>query len=409
MEVIVRFAPSPTGIPHVGNIRTALFNYFFAKAIGGKFILRIEDTDQARKIEGAVDAIKDSLKWLGISWDEEIVQSENLAEYKKFADQLISKGLAREDNGAIRFNVPKAGATSWVDGVGNKEIEFQNSDIEDFIILKSDGFPTYHLANIVDDHAEKISHVIRGEDWISSAPKHIMLYNAFGWEPPIFAHVPNIFGTDGKKLSKRRGAKSVLDFKKEGFLPEALLNYLMLLGWSPKDDREILSKVDFEKEFKLENINDAPAIFDEKKLLWMNGEYIRKSSDAEFRESLLKFDPSISSILHYEEYTPLAKTRVKTLAEFKELAEDNKEVSLNDNQKRLAQELKDKYQTLSPWAAVPISNATIYVRDQLGNSTKDVYTVLTGKSQGLPFEQKLSIQGQAGTISLLDEILKNQK
>jgi glutamyl/glutaminyl-tRNA synthetase len=241
--VKVRFAPSPTGIPHVGNIRTALFDYFFAKNQNGKFILRLEDTDQSRKVEGAVEAIKESLSWLGAEWDEFVTQSERLSEYKKYAEELVKKGFATLENGAVRFIVEKSpGKISWEDAVGRKKVEYDSKDVEDFIILKADGFPTYHLANVVDDHLMEITHVIRGEDWIPSTPKHILLYNALGWDTPVFAHVPNVMGVDGKKLSKRRGAKSALDFKKEGFLPEALLNYLMLLGWSPKNDQEILTK-----------------------------------------------------------------------------------------------------------------------------------------------------------------------
>ena len=198
--VRVRFAPSPTGIPHVGNIRTALFDYCFAKSQKGVFVLRIEDTDQARLVEGAVDKIKESLSWLGATWDEFITQSERLDQYKKYAYDLVKIGKAREEEGAIRFIVSKEGVTSWVDAVGGKEISFQNKDIEDFIILKKDGFPTYHLANVIDDHLMDITHVIRGEDWIPSGPKHIMLYEAFGWTPPVFAHVPNVRDSSGKKL-----------------------------------------------------------------------------------------------------------------------------------------------------------------------------------------------------------------
>ena len=276
-KIKVRFAPSPTGILHVGGIRTALFNYFFARSKQGEFVLRNEDTDQARKVEGSVEATLESLKWLGADWDDFVTQSERLDEYRNYANQLLEKGHAREEEGAVRFITPKEGTTKWHDLIGDKDISFENSDIEDFIILKKDGYPTYHLANVIDDHLMGISHVIRGEDWIPSAPKHLMLYEAFGWIPPQFAHVPNVMGTDGKKLSKRRGAKSVLDFKNEGYLSEALLNYLMLLGWSPKNDREVLSRDEIEKEFSLERVNSAPAIFDERKLLWMNGEYIRRT------------------------------------------------------------------------------------------------------------------------------------
>jgi glutamyl-tRNA synthetase len=409
MSVIVRFAPSPTGIPHVGNIRTALFNYFFAKSKKGKFILRIEDTDQARKVDGAVEAIEQSLSWLGISWDKKIIQSGNLDEYKTAAKHLVEKGFAKEEEGAVRFLAPEEGILKWTDAVGHKEIEFKCSEVEDFVILKSDGFPTYHLANVVDDHAEGITHVIRGEDWIPSTPKHILLYKAFGWEEniPVFVHVPNIHGTDGKKLSKRRGAKSVLDYKKDGILADALLNYLMLLGWSPKDDREILSKAELEKEFELSKINTAPAIFDERKLLWMNGEYIRKSQSLEAQ--IVEFDPSVSKISNFAQYIPLAQTRMKTLADFKNLIQYNSEFNPDDKQKELAHRLSETYKGLGSWNAGTISTATIAVRDELGASTKDVYCVLTGNASGLPFEQKLEIEGKTGTIQTLQKIEEKNK
>lgn len=408
----VRFAPSPTGVPHIGNIRTALFNYFFAKAQNGKFILRIEDTDQARKVEGAEEAIEQSLLWLGISWDERLVQSEHLENYKKYAQELVEKGLARkEDGGAIRFVVKKEGKTAWIDKVGNKKIEFENKDIEDFIILKSDGFPTYHLANVVDDNKQEITHVIRGEDWVSSTPKHILLYEAFGWKAPEFVHVPNILGADKAKLSKRRGAKSVLDFKKEGILSEALLNYLMLLGWSPKNDREILSKQDFEKEFSLENINISPAIFDPKKLEWMNGEYIRQLPLEDLKQKLLDFyknDEELLDKLSRDEnpdvYFEYARTRMRTLQDFKFLVTNVK--SSQPQYRTMAQKLIEAYKPIE-WKPAAISGATIAVRDSLDMKTKDIFQVLTGRSSGIPFEQKAYAQGQAGTISWLENFLKS--
>ena len=403
-QIKVRFAPSPTGILHVGGIRTALFDYFFAKSQDGQFILRNEDTDQARKVEGALEANLESLKWLGISWDELVTQSERLAHYKKYADQLVSEGKAKPEEGAIRFIVPTTGKTSWVDIVGNKEISFENKDIEDFIILKKDGFPTYHLANVVDDHLMEISHVIRGDDWIPSAPKHIMLYKAFVWTPPVFAHVPNILGTDGKKLSKRRGAKSALDYKKEGIISEALLNYLMLLGWTPKNDKEIVSSEEVQKEFKLENIHTAPAVFDEKKLLWMNGEYIRQFEISNLKFKILEFDPKISSINNFEQYLQLAQTRMKTLADFKELVE-NKDVDLTEKQKELARLLLEKYSDLQDWSKDEILKASFEIRDQLSASTKDLYIVLTGKPQGLPLAEKLELEGKEKTLEFLKKHL----
>ncbi len=399
--VKVRFAPSPTGIPHVGNIRTALFDYFFAKANNGEFILRIEDTDQARKMEGAIEKIEDSLLWLGASWHEKVIQSERLSEYKKYAEQLVDAGQAREEDGAIRFIALKTGITSWTDLVGDKTVTFENKDIEDFIILKKDGYPTYHLANVVDDYLTHVTHVIRGEDWIPSTPKHIMLYEAFGWDHPEFAHVPNVLGIDGKKLSKRKGAKSVLDYKSEGILPEALLNYLMLLGWSPKNDREILSKEEIEKEFNFKNVHSAPAVFDEKKLLWMNGEYIRSLSREVLAEKLIEFDPKLSQIPNFEKYVPLAQTRIKTLTEFKELISDNMNVSYSEDQKKLAKRLISDFQTISSWDKEQIAEVTLLARDDLGFKTKDVFVVLSGKPQGMPFQEKLIIDGKEKTLEFL--------
>lgn len=405
--VKVRFAPSPTGIPHVGNIRTALFDYFFAKSQSGQFILRIEDTDQARLIEGAVEKIEESLSWLGADWNEKVVQSERLEEYKKYATTLLEKGMAREEEGAIRFVTPKTGITSWTDLVGEKKVAFENCDIEDFIILKKDGFPTYHLANVVDDHLMQITHVIRGEDWIPSTPKHIMLYHAFGWEHPFFAHVPNVLGADGKKLSKRKGARSVLDYKDEGILPEALLNYLMLLGWSPKNDREILTKEEIEKEFDFKNVNVAPAVFDERKLLWMNGEYIRGLNIEELKNRLLEFDQEISSIKNFEQYLPLAQTRMKTLKEFRAFLVRDEIEALTPLQTVLKEKLvKEVYPLITNWTSPYISEASIGAVKEVGATTKDLYTVIYGKPQGLPFAENLEIKGQAGTISWLESIKK---
>jgi len=407
MDVRVRFAPSPTGIPHVGNIRTAMFDYFFAKKNKGKFILRIEDTDQARKVEEAEEAIKESLTWLGAIWDEYIVQSARLLEYKKYAEELVNKNMAKVDDGAIRFIVPKGGATSWRDAVGDKKIEFQNSDIEDFIILKRDGFPTYHLANVIDDHDEKITHVIRGEDWIPSTPKHIMLYKAFGWEDsiPVFVHVPNIRESGGAKLSKRKGAKSVLDFKKEGYLPAALLNYLMLLGWSPKDDREILSKEEIEDDFDLKNINTAPATFDYKKLEWMNGIYIREKTGSEdlckllldFAEDLNKIDPGV-----FDKLVEIAKSRGNTLAEIANLLKIilvKKEIRENDTLKeRIVADLVE----LKDWDKQTLSDTIVqkYVMGEKINY-KEIYRALLGIEKWLPLADTFEALGKDKTLELI--------
>lgn len=399
--VKVRFAPSPTGILHVGGIRTALFNYFFAKSKKGTFVLRNEDTDQLRKVEGSLEATEESLRWLGVAWHDQVTQSQRLEHYKKYADTLLEIGKAREEEGAVRFITPKEGTTTWIDAVGNKTISFENNQIEDFIILKKDGFPTYHLANVVDDHLMEITHVIRGEDWIPSAPKHLMLYQALGWEAPVFAHVPNVLGTDGKKLSKRRGAKSVLDFKKDGYLPEALLNYLMLLGWSPKNDKEILTAEEIEEEFSLENVNSSPAIFDERKLLWMNGEYIRKTENAKLHALILELDPELRKFdqeLIGKLIEP-AKTRMKTLTEFKSLVMPF--VSPKVKKTQLLSDYASDLMQVSNWDSGEIlSKTTLFMRE---NNVKypQIYQDLIGQKQGLPIGEVFAILGKDTVLKLL--------
>ena len=402
--VKVRFAPSPTGIPHVGNIRTALFDYFLAKSTHGEFILRLEDTDQARKVEGAEEIIKEGLVWLGAQWDSFVVQSERLEEYRKYAKELVEKGIAREEEGAIRFIVNKEGSISWIDAIGNKEISYELSNVEDFIILKADGYPTYHLANVVDDHLMGITHVIRVEDWIPSTPKHLLLYKAFGWEAPIFAHVPNVMGTDGKKLSKRRGAKGVLDFKKEGFLSEALLNYLMLLGWSPKDDREVLSKEEISQSFTLGKVNSSPSIFDERKLLWMNGEYLRQMSAEDLGKRLIEFDPSSKDGMSDDDFVKFvrsAQTTIKTLADFKPMVVpffqpiENKTDLLKEYASVLGLIPQDQ------WNSETIIARTVEFMQNGNIKFPQIYQDLTGQKSGLPLGEVFEILGRDKTIAWL--------
>jgi glutamyl-tRNA synthetase len=327
----VRFAPSPTGYLHVGGARTALFNYLFAKHHGGSFLLRIEDTDQSRFQQGALEEIYKSLEWLGLSWDEgpgkegacgPYIQSLRRALYKEYADRLLSEGkayrcfcsaerlaqvrLEREKNklstGYDRFcrDIPEARQRELADGgapfvvrfkipldrkvIFNDEIrgpiEYSTDVLDDLVLLKSDGFPTYHLANVVDDHCMGISHVLRGDEWIASTPRHVLLYEAFGWQVPCFAHMPVILAEGGGKLSKRKGAASVMDYKRAGFLPEALFNFLALLGWSPGegDMREKMTRTELIEAFSLKHISPKAAVFDEKKLDWMNGKYLEETA-----------------------------------------------------------------------------------------------------------------------------------
>ena len=339
MNVRVRYAPSPTGLQHIGGVRTALFDYFVARSTGGRFILRIEDTDRERYDEKSVQDIYDTFSWLGIQWDEgpdvggdygPYVQSERSDLYREYAQKLLDSGdayyaydtaeeliTAREEQEGkgsgydrrfrdmpeeekdeyrsrgiqpvVRFRVPLDGSTTFHDSVLG-EVTWANEDVNpDPVLMKSDGYPTYHLANVVDDHLMEISHILRAQEWIPSAPLHILIYKALGWEPPEFCHLPMVMGEDGKKLSKRHGATSLLEFRSAGYLPEALINYVARLGWSYDDKREVFSKADLEQLFSLEKVNKAPAVFDYKKLEWLNGVYIRELSSEALFDAVLPF------------------------------------------------------------------------------------------------------------------------
>ena len=343
MNIRVRYAPSPTGLQHIGGIRTALFNYLFARCQNGKFILRQEDTDQNRFDEKYVKNIYDSFAWLGLQWDEgpdkggpfaPYIQSRRNELYKKYACELLKKGqayycfcsadriekirqereaahsslsgydrycrnipeekaIARAASGetyTIRLKIPLNETTVFHDFLLG-DIEWKNDDINpDPVLLKSDSFPTYHLANVVDDHLMEISHVLRAQEWLSSTPLHVIMYNCFGWKPPEYCHLPLVMGHDGKKLSKRHGATSIDEFRLQGFLPEALLNYIAMLGASWEEGRsDIYSLQELENKFSMEKLNKAQAIFDYKKLEWFNGQYIRMKSSEELASLCLPF------------------------------------------------------------------------------------------------------------------------
>ncbi len=374
MSVRVRFAPSPTGMPHVGIMRTAIFDYLLARHYGGQFIVRIEDTDRSRLVEGAVENIINALRWLDMDWDEgpetggdygPYFQSERLELYHKHAKQLIEKGSAywcnctperleqlraeqqaqkldpKYDNRCrelgldgepgdgkhvLRFKIPAGGETAFHDELRG-DITVGNGELDDFVLLKRDGFPTYHFASCIDDHLMAISHVFRGEEWISSAPKHRLLYNAMGVEPPRFVHVPVILGPDKTKLSKRHGAANILEYKEMGYLPEAMLNFLALIGWNPGTDDEIMPREKLIEAFTVERINTSPGVFDIEKLDWMNGEYIRRMSVEQLAERLrpLMSDWGWLDADYQQEYVVevvrLMQERLKKLAEMREKAD----------------------------------------------------------------------------------------
>ena len=379
----VRFAPSPTGYLHVGGARTALFNYLFARHHHGRFILRIEDTDRGRYDPRALEEIYASLNWLGLDWDEgqgkpgefgPYVQSERLELYRDYAGRLLQtdrayrcfcsperldelrrsselqpgqsaaggydrhcRNLAAGEterllktgrSHVIRLKIPATGTVSFNDLIRG-EITYRNELLDDLVLLKSDGFPTYHLANVVDDHLMQVSHILRGDEWIASTPKHMHIYQALGWEPPYFAHLPVILSPDGGKLSKRKGAASVLDYQKSGILPEVLFNFLALLGWSPGDDREILTRAEMVSAFDLEKVNPKAAVFDEQKLDWMNGQYLASMDNRKLVETMTGFWSAGKSAglaaraepEYLQKVVELLKQRAKRLPELAEKAD----------------------------------------------------------------------------------------
>jgi glutamyl-tRNA synthetase len=361
-KIRTRIAPSPTGSPHIGTAYAALFNYVFAKKNNGKFILRIEDTDRTRFVEGAENEIHEALSWLGLETDESpksggkfgpYRQSERLDIYKEHTEQLLKAGKAyrcdcsvdrlttlREDqqkrkeiphydrkcrysppkgsqDTVVRLAVPIDGETEVVDLIRGKVV-FQNNLIDDQVLLKSDGFPTYHLAAVVDDHLMEISHVIRAEEWLSSTPKHVILYKSFGWDLPAFAHLPLLRNSDKSKISKRKNPVAIEHYTKEGYLPEALLNFLGLMGWSMPNDLEVFSLSEMVSEFSFDRVGTVGPVFDVQKLDWMNGEYIRSLSIEDIEKRILagftKYNKN-----QVREVLPLVRDRLKKLSEFDQL------------------------------------------------------------------------------------------
>jgi glutamyl-tRNA synthetase len=365
-KVKTRFAPSPTGSVHIGNARTALFAYLFAKKNGGEFLLRIEDTDQKRYEENAVENILEMLKWFDLKWDGDITkQSSRLSLYEKYADELISKGfaypcfcseerledlraeqeknhkptgydrccrelpldetldrIAKGEAHVIRLKMPESGSAVFRDMI-HGVVEFDYSLIDDQVLIKTDGFPTYHLASVVDDYEQGITHVIRGDEWLSSTPKHLYLYKCFEWQAPFFAHLPIIIGKDKKKLSKREGSVSVEDFKTLGYLPEALTNFIALLGWNPGTEQEFFSLKELEKEFDIAKVNKSQAMFDIEKLNHFNAHYIRQMTEEELLEKIMpysKLDFAKYDNSFLQKVIKVIKERMTLLADFDKIS-----------------------------------------------------------------------------------------
>ncbi|NCB01302.1 MAG: glutamate--tRNA ligase [Spirochaetia bacterium] len=468
MEVRVRYAPSPTGLQHIGGIRTALFNYFFARSQKGKFILRIEDTDQERSSEESIQDLYDTLSWLNIVPDEgpvqggpygPYVQSERTELYRRYANELIEKGKAykcfctserldalREEQTeakskqigydgkcrhlsseevetlekegksfVIRLKVPREGKTTFHD-VLMGDITRKNSDVNpDPVLLKSDGFPTYHLANVIDDHSMHITHIMRAQEWIPSGPLHILIYEAFGWTPPLYCHLPMVMGKDGKKLSKRHGSTAVKEFRETGYLPEALINYVSLIGWSYDDKTEFFSSEELGNLFCLEKINKAPGVFDYKKLDWYNGMYIREKSDEQLFSLLLPYMLSsgyISSAVTDDEKAtflsiiPLIKERLKVLSDVIDMVKflySDEEVSDASLLIPKKQNIEETYQALKGAASIMRE-----YKDQLDEVIEEHLTQLASslniKVNGVFMPIRVSVTTSSVSPPLFDSI-----
>jgi len=473
-SVRVRYAPSPTGYPHVGNIRTALFNWLFARRYGGSFIIRIEDTDVTRKVEGTVEAILDGLRWLGLDWDEgPYFQSQRLEIYCEAAERLISQGdayycycspqrleemraeqvrrkqppgydrhcrnlspeeRAKKDTEGItpvvRFKTPLEGQTRFNDLIWG-EVVFENNTIDDFILLKSDGYPTYHLASVVDDHLMEITHVLRAEEWLSSTPRHLLLYQALGFEPPQFAHLPMILGTDRAKLSKRHGAVSITEYHEQGYLPETMVNFLALLGWSLDDRTEILSRQELMDNFSLERVSRTAAIFNRDKLNWMNGVYIRSLSLEDFTQRALPFldrdlPPEVKrplSTSYIKQIMTLIQERSRTLTEVAELAQFFFIDELDYNAslllgKNMSQELTTKalavtnqrLRQLESFDAESLEAVLRPLAAELGLKTGQLFGTLrvavTGRTAAPPLFQTMAVLGKERCLRRIEAALK---
>ena len=424
--VRVRFAPSPTGNLHIGGARTALFNWLYARAQGGKFVLRIEDTDLVRSKKEFLDEILNSLKWLGLEWDELYHQSERFQIYRDYANQLLSKGLAYKDGEAIIFKV-QPGKIQIQDLIRQEPIEFDAAVIKDQVLIKSDSSPTYNFACVIDDALMNITHIIRGDDHISNTPKQIILYQALGFPLPAFAHLPLILGTEGGRLSKRTGATAISDYRKMGYLAAALTNYLLLLGWSPGGDQEIIGLKEAAGKFDIKDANKTAAAFNLEKLNWINAQYIRQLPDASLAGLLRpltmekgylgdNFDGN-----YFLSVVKLFKERINVLNDFTDYSDFffKQELDLTpDAQKRLqakdySREFKLLIERMKPLADFnhpAIEQAFRGLVAELGIKTAElvhpVRAALTGKTVGPGLFELMEVLGQERIEKRLSRFIK---
>jgi len=405
-KVRARFAPSPTGSMHIGNLRTALYAYALAKHNSGDFILRIEDTDKKREKRGGGEEIKNLLTKFGLKWDEFYVQSQRLDLYKKAAERLVAGGHAYEDNGAVRIKISRGEKISFRDFVLNKEISWETDVLQELVILKSDGFPTYHLAVVVDDHEMKISHVLRGHDWLPSTPIHLLLYKFFGWEVPKIGHLTDILDPEGGKLSKRKGSASCEGLLAEGYLSEAILNFIMLTGWAPKDNRELFILEEFVKNFDLKGFQKSNPVFNSKKLDWFNGEYIRRTQNSKLKTQIWEYLERKYPQDLVEKTVPLVKERITKLSDYWPLAKfffTRQEVDKKLLGKNYEKHLTTATEALSkdlPLDGVPEANGF-----KVGDFFMDLRIAVTGSKFTPPINESIKILGKEEAVARIKKIL----
>ena len=411
MTVRVRMAPSPTGFLHIGGVRTFLFNWLFARGQGGECLLRIENTDTGREVAESVGQIEQSLRWLGIEWDGETrYQLDGAERCRAEAARLVAEGKAYEDDGAIRIRMPNDGTIAWDDAVKGR-IEFPAAELEDMVILRSDGRPVYNFASPVDDWVDGITHVIRGDDHVSNTPKQIVVLEALGAELPVYAHAPNVFGEDGKKLSKRHGAVSVGEFREAGYFAPALMNFLALLGWAPDGETTIMSRDELVARFTLERVGASPATFDYAKLDWMNGLYLRALGVDAYADVLLAFlreQGSDWDEMRIREAAPIVQEKIGRLGEFAAFAGflfDDVEPDPTVLDAHLLTEAAAELEPVEPWDAATIEVTLKSLCERLGAKSKTVFlpirVAVTGSRISPGLYESLELLGRDVSLARL--------
>ena len=411
MSVRVRMAPSPTGALHIGGVRTALFNWLYARNRGGEFLIRIENTDTSREVQGAVEHALSSLAWLGLDWDRPpTFQLDRIDDCRRVAEQLVADGKAYTDEGAVRFRMPDEGTTSWVDAVRG-EITFPNEQLEDLVLVRSDGRPTYNFASPMEDVWDGITHVIRGDDHVSNTPKQINIIEAVGAELPVYAHVPNVMGPDGKKYSKRHGATGVDDLKAQGYYAPALMNFLALLGWAPDGETTIMNREELIERFSLERVSPSSSQLDVDKLDWMNGIYLRALPPDEYADVLVSY-------LRDEGYdwdeariraaAPLVQEKIAKLGEFPAYAgflfhEVDADV---DGEGEVVAAARDALADLEPFTAEAIESELRTVLDNLGLKPRQgfqpIRLAVTGSTVSPGLFESIELLGRETTLARLE-------